>query len=257
MSCLFKHVIGRTVIVLILFVAIGFMVIGMSGCSRRTPPARPSKTGSPKPYKVMGHWYQPLAESRGFKQRGLASWYGKKFHGRKTANGERYNMYGVSAAHKTLPLGTWVRIRHLENGHTLDVRINDRGPFVRGRIIDLSFGAAKKLGIVGPGTARVEIAALGKAGKPRPDGRPTYQPVAYHQGNFTFQVGAFTDRKNAEQFVEQLDKTYLNAHMAPYNDGQVVFYRVRVGKCNTLAQAAEYENHLVRNGFPDAFTVAE
>jgi len=248
---------GRRALVLFLLMVFGLATAGISGCTRKTPPPRPSTPGAPKPYKVMGSWYQPLAHSDGFRQRGLASWYGKKFHGRKTANGELYNMYGVSAAHKTLPLGTWVRVRHLKNNRTLDVRINDRGPFVRGRIIDLSFGAAKKLGIVGPGTARVEIVALGKAGKPRPDGRPTYQPVAYDRGNFTIQVGAFTDRQNAEKFVRQLDKTYLNAHITTYDDGQTVFYRVRVGKCDTLAKAAEYENHLINHGFPDAFTVAE
>jgi len=252
MYCQSKNVIGRIIITLLLFVA-----IGISGCARSTPPTRPSSPGTPKPYKVMGRWYQPLADSRGFQQRGLASWYGKKFHGRKTANGERYNMYGVSAAHKTLPLGTWVQVHHLESGQTLDVRINDRGPFVRNRIIDLSFGAAKKLGIVGPGTAPVKVTALGKAGDPKPDGRPTYLPVAYHQGNFTFQVGAFVDRQNAETLVRQLDKTYKNAHMVKSNDDQPVFYRVRVGRCNTLTQAAEYESYLVRNGFPDAITVAE
>jgi rare lipoprotein A len=249
--------ISRPVMVFILLAAVGFVGIAGSGCTRQSPPTRPSTPGSPKPYKVMGHWYQPLSDSNGFKQKGLASWYGKKFHGRKTSNGERYNMYGISAAHKTLPLGTWVRIRHLGNGRTLDVRINDRGPFVRGRIVDLSYGAARKLGIIGPGTARVEIVALGKAGPPQADGHPTYQSVDYQHGNFTIQVGAFADRQNAEQFVQQLDKTYLNAHITPYNDGQAVFYRVRVGKCHTLTQAAEYENHLAKNGFPDAFTVAE
>ncbi len=257
MHRLFQLRIGRAKTALRLFAMIGFVVIVGSSCTRQSPPTRPSTPGSPKPYKVMGHWYQPLSDSDGFKQRGLASWYGKKFHGRSTSNGERYNMYGVSAAHKTLPLGTWVRIHNLGNGRTLDVRINDRGPFVRGRIIDLSYGAAKKLGIVGPGTARVEIVALGKAGPPQPDGRPTYQAVDYQRGNFTIQVGAFTERLNAEQFVRKLGKIYRNAHMVPYNDGQTVFYRVRVGTCHTLDQAAEYENYLVSHGFPDAFTVAE
>ncbi|MEA3231408.1 MAG: septal ring lytic transglycosylase RlpA family protein, partial [Thermodesulfobacteriota bacterium] len=161
------------------------------------------------------------------------------------------------AAHKTLPLDTWVRVHNLENGKSLDVRINDRGPFVRGRIIDLSYGAAKKIDLVGPGTARVKIIALGKAGKPQPDGHLTYQPVAYNRGNFTIQVGAFTDRYNAEQFVRTLDAAYVNAHMVTDKEGGEPYYRVRVGKCSTLTQAAEYENYLVKNGFPDAFTVAE
>ena len=243
---------GRLVIVAILMSA-----LAITNCTQRSAPTRPRQPGTPKPYKVMGKWYQPLADSQGFQQQGLASWYGKKFHGRKTSNGERYDMYGVSAAHKTLPLDTWVRVHNLENGKSLDVRINDRGPFVRGRIIDLSYGAAKKIDILGPGTAKVKIVALGKAGKPEPDGRRIYQPVAYDRGNFTIQVGAFKDRYNAEQFVRKLDATYVNAHMVAYNEGGEPYYRVRVGKCSTLTQAAEYENYLVRNGFPDAFTVAE
>ncbi len=248
----FKNRIGRVIMVVLLISA-----VGMTNCSRRSAPPRSSQPGAPKPYKVMGNWYQPLADSRGFQQRGLASWYGKKFHDRKTANGERYDMYGISAAHKTLPLDTWVRVHNLENGKSLDVRINDRGPFVRGRIIDLSYGAAKKIDLVSPGTARVKISALGKAGKPQPDGRLTYQPVAYNRGNFTIQVGAFTDRYNAEQFVRTLDAAYVNAHMVTDKEGGEPYYRVRVGKCSTLTQAAEYENYLVKNGFPDAFTVAE
>jgi rare lipoprotein A len=241
----------------LIIVAVLVSALAVTNCAQRSAPTRPKQPGAPKPYKVMGKWYQPLADSRGFQQQGLASWYGKKFHGRKTSNGERYDMYGVSAAHKTLPLDTWVRVHNLENGKSLDVRINDRGPFVRGRIIDLSYGAAKKIDIVGPGTAKVRIVALGKAAKPEPDGRRIYRPVAYDRGNFTIQVGAFKDRYNAERFVRKLDATYVNAHMVAYNEGGEPYYRVRVGKCSTLTQAAEYENYLVRNGFPDAFTVAE
>ena len=130
----------------------------LTGCAASTPqqpaakkhpvyePAKPQtqtrKPATQKSYKVMGKWYHPVAQSDGFTQKGKASWYGKKFHGRKTANGERYDMYGLSAAHKTLPLGTWVRVNNRDNDRTLDVRLNDRGPFVRGRIIDLSYGAA-------------------------------------------------------------------------------------------------------------------
>ncbi len=234
------------IILLVLVIA----VLGTASCTHRYGRKQPAKPGMPKPYKVMGKWYQPLSDSQGFQQKGLASWYGRKFHGRKTANGERYNMYGVSAAHKTLPLGTWVRVRNLENRKSLDVRINDRGPFVRGRIIDLSYGAAKKINLVGPGTAKVEITALGKAGQPLPDGRPTYKPLVYNRGNFTIQVGAFKDRQNAAKFVQKLDNYYVNAHMVTADDGEEAFYRV-------LAKAAEFENYLVKNGFPDAFAVAE
>lgn len=238
-------------------IAVCLVVFALSGCIRHPSPPPPSRPGAPRPYKVMGRWYQPLNHSSGFTQKGIASWYGRQFHGRKTANGERYDMYAISAAHKTLPLGTWVRVHNLTNNRILDVRINDRGPFVRNRIIDLSYGAARKLGVVGPGTAPVEIVALGKAGKPRPDGRPTYRPVPYQQGTFTIQVGAFADRKNAEQFVRRLGQTYVNAHISRYDTGEAVLYRVRVGACHTLTRAEKYERYLVQNGFPDAFTVAE
>ncbi len=247
----------RVSLIKMLSVVILLAAIAITGCSRHSTSTPPRQPGAPKPYKVLGKWYQPLPNSQGFTQKGLASWYGKKFHGRKTANGERYDMYGVSAAHKTLPLGTWVRVLNLENQHSLDIRINDRGPFVRGRVIDLSYGAAKRIGLIGPGTAKVELIALGKTGAPRPDGKPTYQPVDYHQGNFTFQVGAFINRLNAENFVRKLDATYLNAHMVTSREGEDILYRVRVGHSNTLSQATEYENYLVKNGFPDAFTVAE
>ena len=105
-------------------------------------------------------WYHPVSDARGFKQKGIASWYGKKFHGRKTSSGETYNMYAMTAAHKTLPLGTYVHVKSLDNGNEVMVRINDRGPFVKGRIIDLSAGAARRLGFYKKGTARVLVETI-------------------------------------------------------------------------------------------------
>ncbi|MCP4686708.1 MAG: septal ring lytic transglycosylase RlpA family protein [Desulfobacterales bacterium] len=242
---------------------LGVILALFAGCPTRRPPP-PDKTPPPgahrpKPYKVMGKWYTPLPDANGFRQRGLASWYGKKFHGRKTANGETYDMYEVSAAHKTLPLGTVVRVHNLDNDGSLDVRINDRGPFVRGRIIDLSYAAAKKLGVVGPGTARVEITALGytSGSGETAASRPSAQPFDPRRGNFTFQIGAFKERKNAERLREKLDQKYKNAHISVYDAGDEIFYRVRVGRCFTLDEADEFEGYLVKNGFPDAFTIAE
>jgi len=205
----------------------------------------------------MGEWYTPLADARGFQQEGVASWYGEKFHGRKTSNGEIYDMYGISAAHKTLPLGTYVRVYHLENGRTLDVRINDRGPFVRGRIIDLSYGAARKLGVVGPGTAPVKIVALGTPAPGSSQAHPAYLPADYYSGSFTFQVGAFTDKSNAERLSAELGRQYENAHITRHDAGAQTFYRVRVGRCATLKAADEYEKRLMAQGFRDVFTVAE
>ncbi|MEJ2155694.1 MAG: septal ring lytic transglycosylase RlpA family protein [Desulfobacteraceae bacterium] len=222
-----------------------------------TPPARPTPL-HPKPYRVHGIWYQPIPNARGFEQHGVASWYGRDFHGRRTSNGEVYDMYGLTAAHKTLPLGTYVRVVNLENNRSVDVRVNDRGPFVRGRIIDLSYTAAKQLGMVGPGTARVKLVALG-APKPATAGNegPAYVPIDYYSGNFTFQVGAFIERGNAERLVAKLDKRYRNAHMVPFFDGRQTFYRVRVGRSTNLEEAESYEQQLVREGFEKAFIVAE
>lgn len=207
----------------------------------------------------MGNWYQPIPHAQGFSQRGKASWYGKKFHGRKTANGETYDMYAMTAAHKTLPLGTYVRVKNLQNNREMDVRINDRGPFVRGRIIDLSFAGAKKLGIVGQGTALVQITALGTPVRStaKKGSTQSYVPTDYYKGDFTVQVGAFIDRNNAERLKQKLDSTYKNAHITTYNNGDETFYRVRVGKCSTLQQAIEYETILIKEGFEGAFAIAE
>ena len=227
------------------------------GCSAVKPP--PTTPGHPKPYKIGRNWYKPLPHARDFKQRGKASWYGRKFHGQKTANGEIYNMYAMTAAHKTLPFDTYVRVRNLKNNSTVEVRINDRGPFARGRIIDLSYTAAKKLGVVGPGTATVEIVALGSIAQSKtPDstGR-SYVQANYSQGNFTVQIGAFSELKNAERLKQKLDRSYKNAHISIYYNGYDTFYRVRVGRCPTLEQAKRYEEFMIQNGFKNAFAIAE
>jgi rare lipoprotein A len=206
--------------------------------------------GYPKPYCVNGEWYQPIPDARGFRQRGLASWYGKDFHGKKTSNGEIYNMYARTAAHKTLPLGTLVSVRNLENGKSVEARVNDRGPFVRGRIIDLSYTLAGELGVVGPGTAPVEVVALAA-----PVG--SHDPNVYYTGNFTIQVGAFRQRDNAERLRDKLGERYRNAHVVSAEVGGEMYYRVRVGKCSSLAEAARHEKALGGAGYPEAFIVAE
>ncbi len=214
-----------------------------------------------KPYKINGRHYHPLKSARGFSQRGLASWYGRDFHGRRTANGEIYNMYAMTAAHKTLPLGTWVRVYNLRNKRQVVVRINDRGPFVRNRIIDLSYKAAKKLGIVGPGTAPVKIVALGVASGARGSAAASvpvrYTPINYWKGNFTVQVGAFMELKNAERFKKKLSKRYSNAHITSFTDFRGRFFRVRVGKFSNLKNARNFTLKLMVAGARMAFAVAE
>jgi len=240
-----------------LLLTISALVYYICGCASSTPPVPERPPDHPKPYKVFGKWYQPLPDSKGFRQRGSASWYGKDFHGKKTSNGEIYDMYAMTAAHKTLPLGTHVRVDNLENNRRVEVRINDRGPFVRGRIIDLSFAAAHELGVVGPGTARVEVTALATpaaagGGTPR-----SYETIDLYAGKFTFQIGAFVNRKNAERLTAKLDEKYKNAHITVYDRGDQIFYRVRVGEFSTLEQAAAQEAVLIRDGYLSLFIVAE
>ena len=149
-------------------------------------------------YVVMGERYHIMDSAEGYVERGMASWYGSKFHGRKTSSGEVFDMRQVSAAHKTLPLPTWVRVTHLETGRTINVRVNDRGPFVEGRIIDLSYQAALALGITGEGVAPVEVRAI-----PTPASAPE---IIEHR---FLQLGAFADRGNAKDFVQKLRRQGL------------------------------------------------
>jgi rare lipoprotein A len=242
----------------LLLLCLALAACGRARYSPAPEPAPKAPSGHPRPYRVNGKWYQPIPNARGFEQRGLASWYGRKFHGRKTSNGEIYDMYAMTAAHKTLPLGTYVRVKNLSNHKTVDVRINDRGPFVRGRIIDLSYTSAKRIGIVGPGTGRVKVEALGVPAPNSTGGEKTrYVPIDYYSGKFTFQVGAFTEKTNAQRLVQKLDMLHKNAHVIPYFDGYRTFYRVRVGLAHSLHEAEQYEQALVDSGYPQTFIVAE
>lgn len=126
-----------------------------------------SPYGNPEFYEVDGRRYRPLSSSDGFVERGTASWYGAEFHGRRTSSGEAFDMYAMTAAHPTLPLPTYVEVTNLENGRRVVVRVNDRGPFKDGRIIDLSYVAAYRLGMIQNGTARVEVRALAPESTPR------------------------------------------------------------------------------------------
>lgn len=208
----------------------------------------------PKPYKVFGKWYQPVPDSEGYHERGIASWYGDDFHGKKTSNGEVYNMYDMTAAHKTLPLGTIVKVLNLDNDKEIIVRVNDRGPFVNKRIIDLSYEAAKRIGIVGPGTCSVEVVAIGQEVKSETD---RVAPVDYYSGKFTFQIGSYADKSNAERLKAKLDQKYKNAHIIVFDDGDRTLYRVRVGLCSSLDDTIKYEKILAEDGYSDVFTIAE
>ncbi len=206
-----------------------------------------------KPYKINGRWYYPVDSSENFTQKGVASWYGKKFHGRKTASGEIYNMNEISAAHKILPMGTFVKVLNRDNNKSIVVRINDRGPFAKERIIDLSYKAAVELGFDTIGTANVKITALGKTGKT--PGDKINQLLLW--GNYTIQVGSFIKAENAHKLRKKLEKNYKFVHISTFDDGVDVFYRVRVGKCSSTEMAEKYEQIMINRGFPSAVIVAE
>ena len=241
-----------------------------AGCARSIDSSLPERRHEPprketgkipatqRPYTVMGKRYTPIASAHGFVQTGIASWYGKKFHGRKTANGETYDMYAMTAAHKTLPMNTWVEVHNLDSDRKIKVRINDRGPFVTGRIIDLSYTGARKIRMVGSGTARVRIRALGAATEFDRKEPVAFRDLDYWTGNFTVQVGAFQEKANAERFRKKLSKSYVNAHIVVHEDHRGRFYRVRIGRFSSLRDAERFSDNLVKkDGFDQAFAVAE
>jgi rare lipoprotein A len=211
---------------------------------------------SQRPYTVYGQRYEPLRSHEGFVQTGVASWYGKDFHGKKTSNGEIYDMHAMTAAHKTLPLGVYLKVYNRENGREATVRVNDRGPFVKGRILDLSFAAAKELGVDTAGTARVKIEALGY----RQDGgggKERYnEPATYDAGDYTVQVGAFKEQANAERLSGEMRKLYKFADVRMTNVNGDVFYRVYAGKYSSLNAAEEAESNFSERGYPGSFAVA-
>lgn len=209
-------------------------ILVFAGCAAPPPP----RGG----YRVGGNTYVPLKSAEGFSEVGLASWYGPGFHGRKTANGEVYDMYGRTAAHKLLPLGTVVRVTNLENGRSAEARINDRGPFVRGRVIDLSYALAQDLDIVDRGTARVKVVAL-----QGPRGTPP--PPAELAGPFAWQIGAFAVRENAYGLAAKLRDSFRVVSVRVYDRGDVVFHRVRVGQYTSTEEARRALPALQERGF--------
>ncbi len=208
---------------------------------------------SQKPYTVMGKRYEPLKSHEGFVQTGIASWYGKDFHGKTTSNGEKYDMNAMTAAHKTLPLGVFVQVKNTDNGHETVVRVNDRGPFVKGRILDLSYAAAKKLGVDIAGTAPVRIEALGYRGS----GVDKYAALeSYDTGNYTVQIGSFKEFSNAQRLSEEMKKLhgFSEIHMTNVNGEN--FYRVYAGKYTSLQAAEHAEREFSEHGYPGSFSVA-
>ena len=170
---------------------------------------------------------------------GFASWYGGKFHGRRTASGEVYDMHQLTAAHKTLPLGTSVIVTHVHNGKSVQVTINDRGPFVRGRIIDLSYAAAQALKMVEEGVAKVRVEVLDTGLVSTP----------YTKGPFTIQVGSFISRSNAVSLMEELQRAYKDVCITELKTSENTYYRVRLGTFKTRDEAYRFATRLAQDGY--------
>jgi rare lipoprotein A len=205
----------------------------------QTPPpsvvdAPRSSRGNPPFYEVFGKRYYVLDSSTGYSETGVASWYGRDFHGQPTSGGETYNMHGLTAAHKTLPIPTWVEVRNLTNGKRVIVKVNDRGPFVGNRIIDLSMRAAEELDMVRAGTARVEVRALGSPAA-APDTRVA--AVSPAPRSFGFISDAVADEPGPD------DLPFRQMYM-------------QVGAFSQHRNAAKLEATLKNNGFTDSFIVS-
>jgi len=209
----------------------------------------PSRYGNPESYEVYGLTYRTLSSSENFKQKGVASWYGTKFHGRRTSSGEPYDMLKLTAAHKTLPIPCYVRVTNKDNGRSLIVRVNDRGPFVKSRIIDLSYAAAHQLGMAEKGTANVEIETINfestaaikrKSVKKTVNAKlPRAVPTESNKGRY-IQVGAYSQHKNAQKLARVLDREIqLPVTVSSILRAGQKLYRVRIGPILSLDIAEE------------------
>lgn len=213
-----------------------------------------SRYGNPDHYTVFGHTYHVLDSSRGYDEKGIASWYGTKFHGQRTSSGESYDMYKMTAAHKTLPLPTFARVTNLQNGRSVIVKINDRGPFHENRIIDLSYAAAMKLGVVKTGTAMVEVQAIDPE---HPNANPA-PPPARPGTQIYVQAGAFSDADNAYRLLGELLKAGLGRTKVQKNrDGGTIWYRVRIGPLGDADAADRITARLDRLGVSGSVVVTE
>ncbi|MCC5796701.1 MAG: septal ring lytic transglycosylase RlpA family protein [Methylophaga sp.] len=230
-----------------------------------------SRYGNMPSYEVFGKTYYTKASAEGYVERGLASWYGTKFHGRRTSSGEPYDMYAMTAAHKTLPLPTYAEVTNLENGRKVIVRINDRGPFVGDRIIDLSYTAAVKLGIKEQGTGMVEVRAITPGGtssstprqpsETQTQAQPQPQKVAQTSpmdAGVYVQVGAFSTMSRAQEVKTSLQQQISDSvRIQPVSRPQGDVYRVRIGPLASVEQSDALSDKLKRMGFAETQVVIE
>jgi len=227
-----------------------------------------SKYGNPRSYEVFGKRYYVLPSSEGYKQRGIASWYGKKFHGKRTSSGEAYDMYAMTAAHKSLPLPTYVKVTNLRNGKQVILKINDRGPFHDNRLIDLSYTAAHQLGIIAKGTGLVEVEAINPSrwqaqkNVPQASSKSPVKPSKTIPKNYSaqifIQVGAFASSYNAQKLLSKLRTNYSKQ---TFISNKVVngkhFSRVRMGPLDSVEQADRLAMQLLNSGYGATRIVVE
>jgi len=232
----------------------------------------PSHTGNPASYTVLGQTYTLLSACKGYHDRGIASWYGMQFHGGRTSDGETYDMYAMTAANKVVPIPCYARVTNLKNGKSVIVKINDRGPFVANRLIDLSYAAASKLGMLGSGTALVDVEAVGPgelpppsvtapaastvvAGVLAPPAAVSLAPAAPASGNpqIFLQVGAYADKVNADRAAAKLGEAGVaHAFVLPVTEGARTLYKVRIGPLADVDAVDVLSAKLPSLGFQDA-----
>tara|TARA_Y100001935_G_scaffold242853_1_gene233688 strand:- start:9948 stop:10751 length:804 start_codon:yes stop_codon:yes gene_type:complete len=220
----------------------------LSHVPNATPKVEPIAKANQRSYKIFGKYYKPMKSSKGYSETGIASWYGKKFHGNKTANGEIYDMYAMTAAHKLLPLPTYVEIENLTNGKIIVVRVNDRGPFHGNRIIDLSYAAASKIGMLKKGTALVRVKAIDPneatyIGEIKPL-KDRIESEAYDKLMF-IQLGAFQNPMNALNLQEAV-RSKLNIHV--FIESQDQKHRVKIGPIKSVTKKNKIVQSLIRMG---------
>jgi rare lipoprotein A len=230
-----------------------------------------SRYGNPTSYVVNGKRYYTMPSSKSYKERGLASWYGTKFQGKRTSSGEPYNFYAMTAAHRSLPLPTYVEVENLQNGRSVIVKVNDRGPFHQNRIIDLSYTAAVKLGILGYGTGLVEVRAIDTSEPepahtpgfgqepeaPRPVAQEKPRPVAQEKPRLYLQVGAYHERRYAEQLHADLEAHKLGEVRIVELTGEPTFYKVHVGPLQDTAEANRINRKLKTLGINDGYSLLQ
>jgi len=242
------------------------------------PKSEPKSAKGNNTYSVEGKTYNPLKDASGYHERGVASWYGKKFHGKRTSSGEPYDMYAMTAAHKTLPLPCYVRVRNLENDRVIVARVNDRGPFLHNRLIDLSYAGAARLGILGTGTGMVEVEVINPDESdvqvattkestveifPYVTGKEPAKPPATAPKLY-LQAGAFGQMDNAVNLRNRLEReaaqpVFIQSALVSNSSLQepTRIYRVRIGPLTSIEEGDRLTQKLTQAGVPDALIVVE